>query len=106
MLVYSNLTQAIVLNNAIAQQFPPHYRFDTHFHRSVELLLCKSGTISFAIQGSEHILKPGQFIDMHPKKEISFLDQPSRFQFTHSLLPGFSPYPSVPLLNRGASVSA
>lgn len=66
MLVYSNLTQAIVLNNAIAQQFPPHYRFDTHFHRSVELLLCKSGTISFAIQGSEHILRPGQYIVVFP----------------------------------------
>ena len=31
LLVDTNLAQAIVLNNAIAQQFPPHYRFDTHF---------------------------------------------------------------------------
>ena len=66
MLVDTNLAQAIVLNNAIAQQFPPHYRFDTHFHRSVELLLCKSGTISFAIQGSEQILNPGQYIVIFP----------------------------------------
>ncbi len=34
------------------------------------------------------------FIDMHYKKS-AFSNQPSRFQFTHSLLPGFSPYPSV-----------
>lgn len=64
--MYTYPAPAIVLNNAIAQQFPPHYRFDTHFHRSVELLLCTSGTISFAIQGSEQILKPGQYIIIFP----------------------------------------
>ncbi|EGJ47230.1 hypothetical protein HMPREF0866_00168 [Ruminococcaceae bacterium D16] len=66
MLLDTNLAKEIVLNNAISQQFPPHYRFDTHFHRSVELLLCKSGTISFAIQGNEQILNPGQYIVVFP----------------------------------------
>lgn len=62
----TNLAKEIVLNNAILQQFPPHYRFDTHFHRSVELLLCKRGTISFTIQGNEQILDPGQYIVVFP----------------------------------------
>lgn len=58
--------QQVFVDNAFAHTFPAGYHFDTHLHRSIELMICRRGSVVIPIQGEAHTITAGEYLVVFP----------------------------------------
>ena len=56
----------VLVDNVISTTFPDRFHFSTHLHRTVELLLCRTGRVVITIQGREYEVAPGEYLVVFP----------------------------------------
>ena len=56
----------MLVDNAVIQKFPPSFHFDTHLHKTVELLLCCEGGLTVEAQGERLPVEAGDYIAIFP----------------------------------------
>lgn len=56
----------MLVDNAVLQNLPPSFHFDTHLHRTVELLLCCEGSLAINMQGESLPVETGEYIAIFP----------------------------------------
>ncbi|MEG2420009.1 MAG: AraC family transcriptional regulator [Oscillospiraceae bacterium] len=74
------------VDNAVTQDLPASFHFGTHLHRTVELLICQSGTIVITIQGVPQEVCMGEYLVVFPNVLHSAdvpLGAPCRILQTH-----------------------
>ncbi|HJG87589.1 helix-turn-helix domain-containing protein [Pseudoflavonifractor capillosus] len=75
-----------LISNAVIQNMPANFYFNTHIHRTVELLICLSGAVSITIQGQSHLISEKQYIVIFPNfpHDASVVgDKPCKILQTH-----------------------
>lgn len=54
------------IHNALVQNMPAGYHFDTHMHRTVEIFICLSGVITISVLGVPHAVNAGEYLLVFP----------------------------------------
>lgn len=54
------------IHNALIQDMPARFHFDTHMHRTVELFICLSGTITISLLGTYVTVQAGEYLLVFP----------------------------------------
>ena len=55
-----------LLDNVVVQDMPAHFHFDTHMHRTAELIVCRSGSLVITIHGITRQISAGEYIVIFP----------------------------------------
>lgn len=59
-------TAQMTVDNALIQDLPAGFHFDTHMHRTVEILICLSGCVTITVQGVPLVVEAGEYITVFP----------------------------------------
>ena len=62
----STAAPQVLVDNVFFTTFPDKFHFSTHLHRTVELLICRTGRVVITIQGTEHVVAPGEYLVVFP----------------------------------------
>ena len=54
------------IHNALIQNMPAGYHFDTHMHRTVEIFICLSGAITITVLGAPLAVRAGEYLLVFP----------------------------------------
>lgn len=105
----SSDTPQTLIDNVIRTTFPPQFHFSTHLHRTIELLICQSGSVVITIQGTPFTVHAGEYLVIFPdiphSTDVPF-DQPSQALQAHFHAQSFCPIanPAIPEGNIPLSV--
>lgn len=61
----SHMPQTVV-DNAVLWELPGGFHFDTHMHHSVEIILCRSGSITITAQDTALEVRAGEYLVVFP----------------------------------------
>lgn len=56
----------IAIDNATIQEMPAGFHFDTHMHRTVEILICMSGSVTITVQNVPIEVRQGEYLAVFP----------------------------------------
>ena len=59
-------TPQTVVDNAALRELPGGFHFDTHMHHSVEIVLCRRGTLTITAQDNVQEVRAGQYLVVFP----------------------------------------
>lgn len=62
----SSVAPQVLVDNVISNTFPDKFHFSTHLHRTVELLICRTGRVVISIQGKEYEVAAGEYLVVFP----------------------------------------
>lgn len=55
-----------IIDNITVQHFPNNYHFNTHMHRTAELIICTKGSCVITLHQNSIIIEPGYYIVIFP----------------------------------------
>lgn len=61
-----SLDTQLLVDNVVVQDMPADFHFETHMHRTVELLICLSGSLVITIHGNHHQVSAGEYMVIFP----------------------------------------